>query len=367
MKERSIRLVYAGFLAVCAVIGFAAFVAFRNISHAEATSDWVNHTHATVYALDRVVSSFVAGDGAARTYVLTGGDQELSEARGEFNEMTDHFESLKALTRDHAEMHAQVLALETIAERHAESIRSLTAEREGKDRSELAQLLQNGPGLEDLQEVKRQAARIRAGQFELLDQRERTAYRQAQATRWVLGTCLALDLVLLGVVAALIRDDIATRRRLAETLQAANETLEAKVAERTRELATANAHLTAENLERKWSAQSLEHQLRYNQIIVNATGDLVFVITKVLAITRVNPAVSLRTGWPEEELLGRPLAERVQGVEAVDAALRSGRELHHQPARLLHRDGTRLEGTFTLLPIRDNDKVVGGVVLVRLA
>lgn len=367
MKDRTIRFVYPGFLAVCAVIGFAAFAAFRNISQTEATSDWVNHTHATVYALDRVLASFVAGDGAARTYILTGGERELSESRGEFSEMTDHLETLKALTRDNAGVHAQVLELETIAERHAEAARTLMDAREGRDRAALAQLSQAGPGVEDLQEVKRRAARIRAGQFELLDERERAAYRQAQTTRWVLGTCLALDLLLLGGAAWLIRDDIATRLRLAETLQAANTTLEAKVAERTRELTEANARLTTENLERKWSAQAVEHQLRYNQVIVSATSDLVFVVTKTQAITRVNPAVALRTGWPEEEILGRPLRERLEGGEAIDAALRSGRELHQQAARLVQRDGTRLAGTFTLLPIRDNDKVVGGVVLVRLA
>src|SRR5690348_12102364 len=109
MKDGPIRFVYFGFIAVCAVIGFAAAAAFRNISHAEATADWVNHTHATIYALDRVMSSFVAGDGAARTYVLSGGTRELGEARGEFSEMTDHLESLKALTRDEAAVRAQVL------------------------------------------------------------------------------------------------------------------------------------------------------------------------------------------------------------------------------------------------------------------
>jgi PAS domain-containing protein len=228
-------------------------------------------------------------------------------------------------------------------------------------------MLETGPGIDNLQEVKRRAAQIRAGQFELLDQRERAAFRQAHTTRWVLGICLALDGLLLAAVAWLVRDDIATRRKLAETLQEANAVLERKVAERTRELTEANARLTAENLERKWSAQAVEHQLRYNQVIVGATSDLVFVITKTLTITRVNPAVPERTGWPEEEILGKALGEQLQGIEAIGPALRGGRELPAQPTKLLARSGALLEGTFTLLPIRDNDKVVGGVVLVRLA
>jgi PAS domain S-box-containing protein len=367
MKDRAIRLVYAGFGAVCVVIALAAAAAFRNIDHAEATSDWVNHTHATVYALDRVLASFVAGDGAARTYVLSGGARELAEARGEFNEMTDHLETLSALTRDDPPVHAQVGELAAMVQRHADATLALIAGREGRNRAGLEQLLQSDPGVETIQEVKRRAAKIRAGQFELLDQRERSAYRQAQTTRWVLGTCLVLDLLLLAAAAWLIRDDIAARRRLAETLQDANLKLEARVAERTRELADANARLTTENLERKWAGQSLEHQLRYNQIIVNAASDLVFVVTKTLAVTRVNPAVMLTTGWNEEEILGQALGERVQGTEDSVQALRSGRELHDQPARVTDQRGRQLAGRFTLLPIRDNDKVVGGVVMLRIS
>lgn len=366
MNERIIRLAYAGFVATCVVIGFAAVAAFRNISRAEASADWVNHTHATIYALDRVVGSVVAGDGAARLFVLTGRPGELVEARGEFGEMADHLESLTALTRDDAATLAQVRELEALTQRHAESALALAAAREGKDRVALEKLLQTDPGVEVLQEIKRLAARIRAGQFELLDQRDRSAYRQAQTTRWVVGTCVVLDFLLLATLAWLVRDDIAARRRLAATLQEANAVLEARVAERTADLAATNARLKAENHERKWSAQSLEHQLRYNQVIVNATRDLVFVVTKTLAVTRVNPAVMLRTGWTEESILGRPLRDFLPDTAAAEPALRSGRELPDQPARLRLQSGGELTGRFTLLPIRDNDRVVGGVVLVHL-
>ncbi len=366
MKDRTVRVVIALFVAICAVIGFAAVAAWRNINQASAAADWVNHTHATIYALDRVVSSLVAGDGAARTYVWTVDRRDLTQARGEFNEMADHLESLKALTRDDPAVRDQVHELEPLVEQHAATIVALAKAREGKSSAEWETLMRASPGVETLQEVKRRAAKIRAGQFEQLSQRDHLAYVQAQTTRWVVGTCVVLDLALLASVAWLIRNDIATRRRLAESLRADNEALEARVRERTRELAAANTQLTTENLERKWAAQALEHQLRYNQTIVNAASDLVFMVTKTLAVMRVNPAVTLRTGWPEEEVLGRPLSEKLQGGDEISLALRSGRELHSHPARMIVRDGRSLPASFTLLPIRDNDKVVGGVVLVQL-
>lgn len=373
MKDQTLRRIYACFLAICIVLGLAALAAMRNISAAAASADWVNHTHATIYELDRVVGSVVTGDAAARTFLWTGDARELVVARGEFSELGDHLEAVRALTRDDAAVSPQINALGALAEQHATVVLALAAASPGKSRAEWEASLKSDRGSETLREIKRQAAKIRAGQFELLDQRDRAAYHQAQTTRWVVGTCVALDLLLLAAVAWLVRDDIATRRRLAETLQSANDVLETKVQARTQELVAANRNLAAENRERQWAAQSLEHQLRYNQIVVNATSDLVFVITKSLTITRINPAVSLRTGWAEEEILGRPLAELVQNhgggkadSAALTLALRSARELHDGNARLLDRQGRALPVHFTLLPLRDNDKVVGGVVLLQL-
>lgn len=367
MNDRTVRLVYVFFTVICAVIGFAAVVAWRNMNQAAAAADWVNHTHATVYALDRVVGSLVAGDGAARTYVWTGDRRELTQARGEFSELSDNLESLRALTRDDPAVRKQVDELAPLATRHADAALALAQSRDGKEGADWSRLRATDSGVDDLREVKRIAAKIRAGQFELLNQRDHAAYLQAQTTRWIVGTCVVLDVLLLVAVAWLIRDDLAARRRLTESLQAANAVLEARVKERTRDLADANARLTTENLERKWAAQSLEHQLRYNNMVVNATSDLVFMISKTLAVLRINPTVSGRTGRPEEEILGRSLGDCLQGGEAIAAALRSGREIHRQPARLVAQGGATLDAWFTLLPIRDNDKVVGGVVLVQLA
>jgi PAS domain S-box-containing protein len=366
VKDQTLRQVYACFIVICAVVILAAAAALRNIRQSTATADWVNHTHATIYELDRIVGSVVMGDGAARAFLWTGDQRELAAARGEFSELGDHLATVKALTRDDAAVSAQIATLTNLAERQAAATLALVAAQSGRTRAEWETLLQSDPGGQTLRELKRQAAKIRAGQFDLLDQRDRVAYHQAQTTRWVVTSAVALDLLLLLAVAWLVRDDISARRRLAETLQTANEVLETKVRERTRDL-------VAENRERQWAAQSLEHQLRYHQIVVNATSDLVFVITKSLTITRINPAVSQQTGWPEEEILGRPLVELVQetgGVgnttSPITLALRSGRELPALPAQLVDRHGRAVPVRFTLLPMRDNDKVVGGVVLLQL-
>jgi sigma-B regulation protein RsbU (phosphoserine phosphatase) len=136
--------------------------------------------------------------------------------------------------------------------------------------------------------------------------------------------------------------------------------------------------LKAQHLERRWAGQSIEHQLRYNQLIIDSVGELVFVLTKALNISRINPAVLRTTGQTEVELIKSPLARLVQlapgpgGVamptpETLAAALKEGRSLHDLPATVATKGGAPLTALLTLVPLRDDNRVVGGVVTLRLA
>jgi sigma-B regulation protein RsbU (phosphoserine phosphatase) len=146
----------------------------------------------------------------------------------------------------------------------------------------------------------------------------------------------------------------------------------------TRAFAGMRDALKAQRLERRWAAQSLEHQLRYNQLIIDSIGELVFVLTKALNISRVNPAVLHGTGHTEVDLiksaLGRwvrlaPAAGQPAGpaTELLLTALKEGRSLRGLPALLRRQDGTEISALLTLAPLRDNNRVVGGVVTLRLA
>lgn len=135
--------------------------------------------------------------------------------------------------------------------------------------------------------------------------------------------------------------------------------------------------LKAQQLERRWAGQALEHQLRYNQLIIDSIGELVFVLTKVLNISRVNPAVIRATGSTDAGLVRAPLQRVVQllaaeggaplpSLEPLTQALKDGRALHDLPARVLGKDGAALPARLTLVPLLDANRVVGGVVTLRL-
>jgi PAS domain S-box-containing protein len=153
-----------------------------------------------------------------------------------------------------------------------------------------------------------------------------------------------------------------------------NRALEIEVRENAAQLAVANDQLTGELLERRWVNQALEHQLGYNQLIVDSISDAVIVLTKALNISRINPAVVHLTGYEAKDAVNEPLhrlvrleARPTQAADPLAQALKEGRDVRDQPAVALGRNGEEIPVRLTLFPLRDHGKVVGGVVLLRVS
>lgn len=377
MKDKIIPRVLVLFGVVLAVLVFVAFAALRNINRATAGADWVNHTHAVIMEADALLSSFHAGDGALRTYLLTGDPRDLAATREAFGAMSEHFEVVKALAKDEAEHAPKFARLQALFTERMEFARQVIAARGRDDTATVRRLLAASAGSEATQEIVRLVEKLQLAEKELLTARDKAAYLQANTTRWTVYSGLLINFLLLGGAAWLIRDDIAARRRAATILAEANATLESKVQERTAELLASNAKLRAENQERQWGNHALEHQLRYNRLIINSITDLVVVLTKMCNVSRVNPAVLQWSGWSAAELINRPLLQLVRlqppggagGPAAADPlglALKAGRELHEFQAEITAKDGRVAPARLSMYPLRDRDKVVGAVVIIHI-
>jgi PAS domain S-box-containing protein len=377
MKDKIILRVLTLFGVALAVLVFVTLAAIRNINRATAGSDWVNHTHAVIMEADALLSSFHAGDGALRTFLLTGDQRDLVATREAFGQMSEHFEVLKALAKDEAAHAPKFARLQVLFTERMEFAREVIAAREKNDAGTVRRLLAASAGSEATQEITRLIDKLQLAERELLTARDKASYLQAQTTRWTVFSGLIINFLLLGGAAWLIRDDIAARKRAAALLGEANATLEAKVRERTVELVASNGKLLAENQERQWGNHALEHQLRYNQLIINSITDLVVVLTKMGNVTRVNPAVTQWTGWSAAEMINQPLRRLIRlkppdggggpaAADPVGLALKAGRELHEQRAEMLAQDGRTAPARLSMYPLRDRDKVVGAVVTIHI-
>lgn len=369
VPDRFLRRVLAFFLLITVILIGVAVYAVRNISRTVATSDWVNHTHEAILETQALHASLHAGDAALRTYLLIGEARDQVAAREAFGEMLEHLEILRALLKDDASAHPELAEIARLTTARSDLATTLM-QRRGAPGETAASLVAADIAAGSTTDITRRLDRIKNQQMTLLAERDTASYLQAQTTRWTVWAGVILDFLLLAGVAWLIKDDLEARRQVVTTLESANRDLDAKVRDRTAELVASNDQLSVENLERRWANQALEHQHRYDELIINSINDLVLVLTKVLNISRLNPAVLERTGFSASELINKPLASLVElpddpGASRVAHALKTGHELR-VPGRVQRKAGGSLPVKVAVYPLRDGDKVVGGVVTLEL-
>ncbi|HEY4299385.1 MAG TPA: CHASE3 domain-containing protein [Candidatus Didemnitutus sp.] len=370
-SDRIFRRVLAFFLLVFAVLGLVVTMALRNLGRAQAASEWVNHTHAVRAEAADILSSLNAAEAALRTFLVTDDPRDQADYRVAFSDLAEHVDVAKALTRSAPDQYQQITQLEDLVAKRADLAREIIRVRQKGSPAELQSLLASDAGGVAVHEIARRVERFRAEQADLLNERDRISFLQAHTTRWTVLAGLVLDLLLLAGAAWLIRDDLRARQQAGDALREANEQLEARVQARTAELTAANQSLKAGALEDRWARQALEHQLRYNQLIIDSIAELAIVVTRMLNVSRINPAVERLTGWEAADMVDRPLGnfvELVAGPGAADPlarALKDGHDLQHQPATIADKSGRRHPLELSFFPLRDGNKVVGGVVTLR--
>ena len=372
--DRTLRRVLVFFTLILGVLVFVVVASLRNLNRSIATSDWVNHTHALISELDALQPTLLAAEGDLNKYLLTGDARDLTayqEKSAELDEKTDVISALIAQSPDEQKLFAPVAELLAGRAEHASRISAL---KQAGDQTALQKLLAEDAARTDQHELTHRIERFREHQTNLLSARDRASFQQAQTTRWTVLGGLALDILLLLGAAWLIRDDLAARRQTARLLQQSNEELEEKVRQRTAELTAANEKLIARNLEDRWAKQAMEHQNRYNLLIIDSISDSVFVVTKLMNVSRMNPAAVHLTGYEPSGLIDKPLGGVLRladtsgpapTVDPLARALAEGHDLRDKSALLSTKGGQSLPVRLSIYPLRDRDKVVGGVVVLQ--
>ena len=378
MKEDIEKRIIGLFVLMLAILVYVAWTSVRNIKQNIKDNDWVNHTHDVILHAEDVLSYQHAGDAALRTYLLTGDERDKQGYRVAYSTMKERLDEAEALTRtgeDEQSSHQNLLNLQNLIGNRIDVARAMVKAREDGGLEGVRQQFGAHPDVESINKIERSVNHIVEVARGLLRDRDKRQHLQALTSKMTVDTGLAVDFVLLALVLWLIRDVVAARREAAQALTEANAQLETKVHERTAKLIESNHTLQQENLERRWSHQAMDHQLRYNQLIINSIAELVIVVSRALNVSRINPAVVHQTGWEPQELIAQPVERVLQfpvdpasGVtqNPLTLALRDGRQIQNRSAQLLDRSGKTLPVRYSLFPVHDQDRVVGGVVTVRV-
>lgn len=372
--QRNFRRVLAFFVLILVVLVGVVVASVRNLNRSIATADWVNHTHALITELDSLQPMLAAAEGDLSRYLLTSDQRDHVDYQDKFAQLGESINVINALIADSADEKTLFAPIAAILTRRAELANRIVQLKKTGDSDTLKKLLSDDAESGERRELARHVEKFREKQADLLNERDRLSFIQAETTRWTVLSGVVLDFLLLCGAAWLIRDDLAARRRATRLLEQTNEELEGKVRARTAELSDTNAKLVLQNIEDRWARQALEHQNRYNLLIIDSISDAVFVITKLMNISRMNPAAVHLTGFEPVDLVDRPLARvlRLEGHDPAQATydplartLVDGHELRARPAILATKPGQSVHVRLSIFPLRDGDKVVGGVVVIE--
>jgi CHASE3 domain sensor protein len=377
MKDNIERRVVGLFVLMLLILVYVTTSAVRNIQRSIRSEDWVNKTHDVVIHAAEIVSYLHAGDAALRTFMITGDPRDQAGYRTAYSTMIERRDELNALTRSgegEEDLHKRMTDIDTLLSNRVDIARSIARAREQGGVDSVRKVYLSAPDVESVGKIERYISTLIGAERDLLRQRDADERTQALSTKWTVYTGVGVNFVLLAFVFGLLRDDLRARRAAAKALEDANAQLETKVQERTAELVKANSALKQENLERRWSYQALDHQGRYNQLIINSIAEMVFVISRALNVSRINPAVVHHTDWQPQDLVAQsiervlqlpPQAAGASEQNPLSQAMRDGREIQDRPATLTTRSGRTIPVRFSLVPLHDQSKVVGGVVTVR--
>jgi len=370
--DKTFRTLLVLFVVLAAILIGIVIVALGNTTRAIRAASWVNHTHADITEIDSALGALREAEGAANAFLLSNDSGSQTNYRRAFGELAEHIAVAKSLAAEDPTELREVEQLEKLLLERADRARTLIAAHRKEDQTAIDRLITaDAEGLASIA-IGQASQTIKTRQTRLLTARDKTAFEQDQLARNTVYLGAFFTLLILAGTSWFIRDNLAARRLANQLLAQSNEQLETKVKERTAELQTSNQDLQAQNLESRWSNQALEHQLRYDGLIINSLSEPILVITKALKVSRINPATLLATQRDSVQLVDHPIDSFIElspehrDTNPLANALRFGFDLRNCPANLIVPGRPKQPIHLNLFPLRDRDLVVGGVMTLYL-
>jgi PAS domain S-box-containing protein len=157
--------------------------------------------------------------------------------------------------------------------------------------------------------------------------------------------------------------DLTEHRRHEEDLRQARDELEARVAERTAQLARANEELHAEVARRQEAQAALEHLSRQTRLILQAAGEGIVGLDRAGNVTFANPAAAHMGGYADGELVGKPFRGTLHPPDPSAPAEAPESAVHRAEGALFRRkDGYWFPVQYIRTPLREGGAVVGAVI-----
>ena len=286
------KKVQAGFVLALLCLTVTGVIAFQSELESSRRADWTRHTAEVIGQLRQVLITTTDAETAQRGFVITGDEHFLEPYQNIHERVGAAIQSLRELTADNRAQQEQLNVLEPIVEARLARTNQNIALRRSGGFAEAQAAVASGKGKALQDEIRAMLGRMESAEQTLLEQRQAAAGQGAvHAQVFIAVSCIvAFGVVLVAMF--LVQQDFARARVAGAELSAANAHLDARVRERTEELALSTS-----------SAEQSEARLAG---IVEAAMDAIISVNNEQKIVLFNTAAEKLFGCTAAEAIGQP-------------------------------------------------------------
>jgi signal transduction histidine kinase len=256
------RKIIAGFGTALAILIGVGVLSFQTMLQNGEDRTWVTHTYLVLQKLDAVLANSVDVETGQRGYILTGEESYLAPYNEGLKGVQENLKELRELTADNSiQQRAMDLLEPMIAARLATANERVSIRRE-KGLEAGIEAIRNGPGKQEMDEIRTQVGKMKLEEDRLLNLRSEEANASLRTARTVIALGEVLAVVFLCLAGAIVGQEMMHRKWSEEEVRQLNADLERRVAERTAELDERAKELARSNAELQQFAYVASHDLQ---------------------------------------------------------------------------------------------------------
>jgi signal transduction histidine kinase/CHASE3 domain sensor protein/ActR/RegA family two-component response regulator len=240
------RKVGFGFAFALACLGVVGVVSYWSVVRLNEDAAWVEHTHEVLSRLELLLTAATDSETAERGYVITGDESYLEPYRKSADLANVQASRLLELTVDNRVQQQRLDSVAPLVSDRLAELQKVIELRRTQGYAAAQSEILSGKGKQFHDRIRGLIDQMKETETSLLRERRRLADRSATTTQAVIvgGGVLACGLVGLALLA--IRRDFAGRTRAERALRDANDQLEARVQQRTADLALSHERMQAQ-------------------------------------------------------------------------------------------------------------------------
>ena len=322
--ERHVQIGFSILFLVLCVIGA---MSYYSVTRLREDADWISHTHEVIAAVNSIASDVAEAVSAERGFALTGDKAYLGQHDAAARTVQGGFGMLTRLVGDNPAQLERVKNVNRLVMERMAFVRGVNELYRNEGIDAVRAMLAKGAGRTLSERIAAAMDELEAAERALLSERSARAARVTTRAKAVILAGVALALMSLVLALYLLSRDFAGRRRAEAALHASMNELDARVRDRTTELAHANKAL-------------LDSEERLRGVIQSAM-DAIITIDAEQRIVVFNETAAKMFRCRAEEAIGSPLERFIP--ERFRAAHRGHVERFGETGATARRMGARIE------------------------